>query len=101
LTDAEAKEAEPAAESWIDLPSYVDRPLEVYLNGIVQERGVDYELVERALVFPREIVPEVKMRPVQWALVTVGIGSYRKHDSVDVIYEREGRRLVATGLQPR
>ena len=41
------------------------------------------------------------MRPVQSALATVGIGSYRKHDSVDVIYERDGRRLVATGLQPR
>ena len=37
----------------------------------------------------------------QWALVTVGIGNYRKHDSVDVIYEKEGRRLVATGLRPR
>ena len=29
------------------------------------------------------------------------IGNYRKHDSVDVIYEKDGRRLVATGLRPR
>jgi hypothetical protein len=25
-------------------------------------------------------------------------GTYRPHDSVDVVYEREGRRIVATGL---
>ena len=92
---------EAPTESWIDLPAYIDTPLEVYVNGIVQQRGVDFELVERALVFPRELVPEVKMSRRQWALVTVGIGNYRKHDSVDVIYEKDGRRLVATGLRPR
>lgn len=41
------------------------------------------------------------MTRVQWALVTVGVGNYKKHDSVHVIYEREGRRLVATGMRPR
>ena len=71
------------------------------MNGIVQQRGTDFQLVERALVFPRELVPEVKMSRRQWALVTVGIGNYKKHDSVDVIYEKDGRRLVATGLRPR
>jgi hypothetical protein len=99
--DAEASTTESAAESWIDLPGYVETPLEVYVNGIVQQPGTDFELVERALVFPRELVPEVKMSRRQWALVTVGIGNYRKHDSVDVIYEKDGRRLVATGLRPR
>jgi hypothetical protein len=92
---------EVSTESWIELPAYIDRPLEVYVNGIVQQPGVDFELIERALVFPRELVPEVKMSRRQWALVTVGIGNYRKHDSVDVIYEKDGRRLVATGLRPR
>lgn len=101
MDGAEAVSEGPVPESWIDLPAFVDQPLEVYVNGIVQQAGVDYELVDRALVFPRELVPEVKMSLVQWALVTVGIGSYRKHDSVDVIYEQGGRRLVATGLQPR
>ena len=31
----------------------------------------------------------------------VGIGGYKKHDSVDVIYNRDGRRLVASGLPLR
>ena len=99
--ETEASTIESPAESWIDLPAYVETPLEVYVNGIVQQPGVDFELAERALVFPRELVPEVKMSRRQWALVTVGIGNYRKHDNVDVIYEKDGRRLVATGLRPR
>jgi hypothetical protein len=89
------------SETWVDLPTFVDQPLEVYLNGIPQQAGTDYSIVDRALVFRREIVPEVKMSKFQWVLVTIGIGSYRKHDSVDVIYERDGRRLVAAGLPPR
>ncbi len=90
-----------ATESWIDLPAYIETPLEVYVNGIAQQPGTDFELVERALIFPRELIPEVKMSRRQWALVTFGIGNYKKHDSVDVIYEKDGRRLVATGLRPR
>ena len=85
----------------IDLPAYIDAPLEIYVNGIAQQAGVDFELVGRTLVFPRELVPEVKMSRRQWALVTVGIGNYKRHDSVDVIYEKDGRRLVATGLKAR
>ncbi len=99
--DDEAIAPERPTESWIDLPAHIERPLEVYVNGIVQQPGVDFQIVERALVFPRELVPEVKMTRVQWALVTVGIGNYNKHDSVDVIYEKDGRRLVATGLRAR
>jgi len=93
---------EPAeTQTWVDLPAYIDQPLSVFVNGIEQNPGVDYQLVGRTLVFPRALVPEVKMSRVEWALVTVGIGKYRKHDSVDVIYERDGRRLVAAGLPLR
>jgi hypothetical protein len=27
-------------------------------------------------------------------------GTYRRHDTVDVVYERDGKRVVATGLRP-
>jgi hypothetical protein len=88
-------------ESWADLPPYVEEPFEVYVNGIPQQEGVDFELRDRALVFPRALVPEVKMSKLQWILVTVGIGAYKKHDSVDVLYQRDGRRLVASTLPVR
>jgi hypothetical protein len=45
---------------------------------------------------------EQKLSRFQLALGALGIaGIYTKHDSVDVIYERDGRRLVAAGLSPR
>jgi len=28
-------------------------------------------------------------------------GTYRRNDAIDVVYEAAGRRLVATGLEPR
>ncbi|HWE81173.1 MAG TPA: hypothetical protein VG265_05960 [Gaiellaceae bacterium] len=91
-----------AAESWFDLPAEIESPLEVYVNGIPQKPDVDYRLVGKALVFPRPLEPEVKMSKLQWLLVALGVtGSHKKYDSVDVIYERDGRRLVAPGLRPR
>ena len=89
-------------ETTFDLPGHVERPLEVFVNGIPQHAGVDYELDGRALVFPRALEPEEKMSKLQWVLVALGVtGSHKKHDSVDVVYEQDGRRLVATGLRPR
>ena len=36
---------------------------------------------------------------LRWASIFLGVaGTYRKHDSVDVIYEVGGRRHVATSL---
>ena len=92
----------PVGESWFDLPAEVDEPLEVYLNGIPQQAGVDYRRVDRALVFPRSLKPEMKMSRFQLLLGTLGIaGTYDNHDSLDVVYHHDSRRLVATGLKPR
>jgi hypothetical protein len=38
---------------------------------------------------------------MRWTSMFLGVaGTYRKHDSVDVVYKRDGRRKVATGLRP-
>ena len=35
----------------------------------------------------------------RWLSIVLGIaGTYRQNDSVDVVYERGGRRMVAPGL---
>ncbi len=37
---------------------------------------------------------------LRWASIFLGVaGTYRKHDSVDVIYEVDGRRYVAANLR--
>jgi hypothetical protein len=86
----------------VELPAHVPDTFEVYVNGVRQDRGVDYELDGRSLVFPRAIAQEGRLGFWRWASMWLGIaGSYRKHESVDVVYEANGRREVATGLEPK
>ena len=91
-------------ESRIDLPEKIDitSEFDVFINGILQEHGTDYQLEGRTLIFPRNIAPEIKMSKLQLLRAALGIaGTYSKHDSVDIIYEHEGRKLVAPSLKPR
>lgn len=91
-----------AERSSVDLPSHVPDRFEVFVNGVEQARGVDYEVVGRSVVFPRPIAQEGRLGFWRWTSMWLGIaGSYRKHENVDVVYEVNGRRQVATGLRPR
>lgn len=86
----------------MELPSYIPNQFEVFVNGVQQARGADYEVVGRSLVFPRPIAQEGRLGFWRWAGMWLGvIGSYRKHETVDVVYELNGKRYVETGLRPR
>jgi hypothetical protein len=86
----------------VELPANVPDSFEVYVNGVRQARGVDYEVDGRSLVFPRTIAQEGRLGFWRWASMWLGIaGTYRKHESVDVVYETSGKRQVATGLRPK
>ena len=81
------------------LPGDVRRPFEVYVNGVRQEEGQDFRVEDGLLVFQRELRQEGRLGFWRWASILVGIaGTYRQNDSVDVVYERGGQRVVATGL---
>jgi hypothetical protein len=83
----------------VELPSHVGEPLEVYVNGVRQTEGQDYRRDGRALVFNRSLAHEGRLGFWRWTSMFLGIaGTYRRHDSVDVVYEQGGRRLVETGL---
>ncbi len=83
----------------VRLPADVVRPFEVFVNGVPQEEGSDFRIEGRTLVFERELKSEGKLGIWRWASIFVGIaGTYRQNDSVDVVYERGGRRVVATKL---
>jgi hypothetical protein len=89
------------AESRVELPPDVPEEFEVYVNGVRQEPGRDYRVQGRALIFPKELAQEGKLGAMRWTSMLLGVaGTYRKHDSVDVVYKRDGRRMVATGLRP-
>jgi hypothetical protein len=90
-----------AVESRIDLPADVPEEFEVYVNGVKQQAGRDYRVLGRTLVFERPLEDEGKLGAVRWTSIFLGLaGTYRKHDTVDVVYKRDGRRMVATGLRP-
>ena len=89
-------------ESRVELPTDVPEEFEVFVNGVRQEPGMDFRVQGRTLVFTRQLHQEGKLGATRWASIFLGVaGTYRKHDTVDVVYQREGRRTVATGLTPQ
>jgi hypothetical protein len=88
-----------APRSRIDLPSQIEGPFEVFVNGVKQEEGRDFNRVGGHLVFQRSLTGEGKLGFWRWLSLFLGVaGTYRQNDSVDVVYQHDGRRLVATGL---
>ena len=83
------------------LPDHVGPAFEVYLNGVPQVRGVDYDLQGRTLIFHHELSKEGKLGFWRWLSLFLGVaGTYRKHETVDVQYEVNGRPRVAANLKP-
>jgi hypothetical protein len=83
----------------VELPTHVSQPFEVYLNGVLQHPGRDYRVEGRALVFDRPLAREGRLGFWRWLSMFLGIaGTYRRNDTVDVVYEAAGRRTVASGL---
>jgi hypothetical protein len=88
------------SEQWrVLIPPSVQEPFEVYVNGVPQRRGADYEVRGRELVFARALAEEGRLGPIRWLSIFLGIaGTYRQNDSVDVVHEVGGRRTVASNL---
>ena len=85
----------------IDLPAHVSRPFEVFLNGVPQVEGADFETVGSSLVFGKSLEREGQIGFWRWARMVLGIaGTYRKNDTIDVVFTLNGRRTVATLAAP-
>ena len=84
----------------VELPPGVERPAEVYVNGVVQRAGADYRVEQGSLVFTRELHQEGKLGFWRWTSIVFGVaGTYRQNDVVDVIYDSAGGgRTVASNL---
>jgi hypothetical protein len=84
----------------VELPPEVTVPFEVFVNGIPQRAGVDFDQAGRRLVFRRELAREGRLGFWRWAGMLFGVaGSYRKHDTVDVVFGADGARTVVS-LEP-
>lgn len=84
------------SRSRVDLPPHVRPPYDVFVNGVPQAEGTDYEVVGPTLLFIRPLAQEGKLGFWRWASMLLGVaGTYRKHDSVTVVYTHDGRKVVA------
>jgi hypothetical protein len=86
--------------SQVELPSHVEGTFDVFVNGVPQARGIDYEQRGRTLLFESELSPEGKLGLWRWISLFFGVaGTYRKNDAVDIVFTRNGQRTVES-LQP-
>ncbi|MDX6698103.1 MAG: hypothetical protein QOE65_1500 [Solirubrobacteraceae bacterium] len=83
----------------VKLPPGVGPPFEVYVNGVPQREGADYERGDGVLLFDRPMAKEGRLGLWRWFLGAWGIGTYRRNDVVDVRYESRGRPMVAHALE--
>ena len=89
----------PAPRWMVPLPRGAEPPYRVFVNGVHQTEGVDYEVKGHALSFDKHLEKEGKLGGVRWAGIFLGLfGTYRKNDSVDVQYQHAGRERLAVYL---
>ena len=89
-----------ARDRWrVPLPHAAEPPIEVFVNGVRQVEGTDYDVVGRELHFDKHLAKEGKLGVLRWTSIILGlVGTYRKNDSVDVHYMRGGEQKVAVYL---
>jgi hypothetical protein len=86
----------------VELPAGAGDAVEVFVNGVRQQPGRDYSREGDELVFERLLAREGRLGFWRWLSIFLGVaGTYRQNDSVDVVYEVGGRRIVATALPLR
>ena len=79
------------------LPADIQRPFQVFVNGIAQEEGRDFEVHGGELVFAGELVPPRQDTMKTYARLMFW-GRYKTEHSVDVAYAVNGQQRVASKL---
>lgn len=91
-----------AAGRRVRLPAGAKAPLTVYVNGVVQSEGTDYEIDGNRgqIVFSRPILKEEKLSGLRWLSMLIGVvGTYRRHETVDVEYRSGGEVKLASDVE--
>ncbi|HEU5143139.1 MAG TPA: hypothetical protein VFU04_08290 [Solirubrobacterales bacterium] len=90
-TETDIPKGSYAAGRRIGLPAGAEAPYAVFVNGVEQREGVDYDVRAGELVFHREIVKE-KVGAGRWLAMYLGLfGTYRKNETIDLQFHRNGK----------
>jgi hypothetical protein len=87
-----------AAGERVKLPRGAEPPFTVFINGVEQSAGADYEIKGAEIVFTRPIVKE-KVGTGRWLAMYLGLwGTYRKNETVDLQFTRNGKVELLSDL---
>ncbi len=98
MTETEIPKGSYAAGRRVKLPAGAEAPYVVFVNGVDQREGVDYEVRAGEVVFSRQIVKE-KVGTGRWLAMYLGLfGTYRKDETVDLQFQRGGKVELLSDL---
>ena len=98
-TEAEIPKGSVAIGRRVRLPRGAEPPIVVYVNGVEQTAGADYELRRGEIVFGHPIVKE-QVGGMRWLAMLLGLfGTYRRHETVDVEYRLGGQVKLASDVE--
>ena len=87
-----------AAGNRVRLAAGAQAPIRVYINGVEQTAGVDFEVRGGEIVFARPIIKET-VGAGRWAAMYLGLwGTYRKNETVDIEYTLDGKTKLAADV---
>jgi hypothetical protein len=97
-SDAEIPKGSYAAGRRLKLPAGAEAPYVVFINGVEQHEGSDYDVRAGEIVFRRQIVKE-KVGTGRWLAMYLGLfGTYRKNETIDLQFMREGEVKLLSDL---
>ena len=95
---AEIPKGSYAAGRRLKLPAGAEAPYAIFVNGVEQREGADYNVRAGEIVFSREIVKE-KVGTGRWMAMYLGLfGTYRKNETIDLQFQRAGKTELVSDL---
>jgi len=97
----EVPEGSVAVGRRVPLPQGAEPPFTVFVNGVAQSEGSDYNVRAGEIVFTRPILKE-KVGGIRWAAMLLGLfGTYRKHETIDIQFHRKGKTELVSNADVR
>ncbi len=99
MSETEIPKGSYAAGRRVKLPPGAEAPYTVFVNGVEQREGADYNLRTGEIVFTRQVVKE-KVGTGRWLAMYLGLfGTYRKNETIDLQFHRAGKIELLSDLK--